>query len=433
MKMSECIDGLFQFLEFKSNSRQFKQLLNRNKVRKFAPANTDPVIRLILRSCSNYASSIIVKSYRTSIASNYKYIKLDNYIKIDSIKDTYYTTDLETNPKCTCLASTSMLMPCKHIFYLRRVEGLEIFDESMINLRWKKNIDPENKTPIPSSLTRIIRIPNLNAAKSIQSQPISSSKEPAKSKGNSRFAKAHRFLQELAGTFVNDSEALYLSKLQQLCEIKEYWENNVSFNITPIDTTNINLDITGNTSLQHNLSSQTPPPQELSPLDPVIDSEPLSYHSDPLSYHSEPLSCHSETLSNHSEPLSYHSEPLSYHSEPPNDYSEPSILAGKKLLKVVGRGRKKDSVYQQQAALAREVDRDVHCEKLLRLILINKARIPEILAGEHLIDEQEILVKFDKLYSTKLKLIKEFKQNLSYMNKYFTIDGLSQLDSLINF
>ena len=349
-------------------------------------SSNDSVIRDIYKSCSNYAADYVINSYRTSLISNYNYVEIDNTYKIKSTKDTYYINSLLST--CTCLSSSNMILPCKHIFFLRRIKNLNIFDIEMIPIRWQNSVYNEKTsndlTDIPNFQQTII-IPNLNSVNSINKNSQKDSTQP-KPTQNSRFSKAHRFLQELAGTFINDNESEYNDKIQLLLTIKEMWENNVQFEIKPIYEKELQLEITSYATTEPEIEIETEP--ETIKETEIIENIP--------------------------------------------------VLAGKKLLKAKSRGRplnrknNKDIDTTQQTPQQLNEQRLITNNKLLSLVVIDKRIIPQVLENKCLIQESEVLVVFDKMYASKQKILDEFKENLSMLQKYFDADALGQLSNLIN-
>ena len=136
-KMSDCIQGLLSYLNFKSKQKIHKDYINRTKTIKQVIGSTDEVIQSIYKTCTSYSASIVSKSYRTSLVSDCKYRQVDGEIQVFSTQDTYIVSKFESvAPTCTCLSSTNMLLPCKHIFFLRRIQNKEIFNPEMIPERW---------------------------------------------------------------------------------------------------------------------------------------------------------------------------------------------------------------------------------------------------------------------------------------------------------
>lgn len=132
-KMNICIEGLLNYLKFKGKQKQRMCIKNVHNA-------TDPIIKQINKICSQYSAKFVVSSYRTLLASKYKFEKVENNFNVFSHRSIYNVTDLQSKRTCTCLSSTNMMFPCKHIFFLRRTHNLPIFDEEMIPLRWKPTV-----------------------------------------------------------------------------------------------------------------------------------------------------------------------------------------------------------------------------------------------------------------------------------------------------
>ena len=63
--------------------------------------------------------------------------------------------------------------------------------------------------------------------------------------------------------------------------------------------------------------------------------------------------------------------------------------------------------------------------KLLALVIISpQCELP--------FDEEHVKVTFGKMYPAKKKLVMEFKQQVPRLQRFFTVDGLTSLNSLLN-
>ena len=137
--MQDCIEGLFKFLGFKSNQKLFKEYINRTKCLKGVQGDSDEVIKKIYENCTAYSAQYVVNSYRTSLFSSYKFETININVNIFSTINSYTISDSDSlSPKCTCLSSANMLLPCKHIFFLNRINDKSIFNPEMIPFRWSK-------------------------------------------------------------------------------------------------------------------------------------------------------------------------------------------------------------------------------------------------------------------------------------------------------
>jgi hypothetical protein len=60
---------------------------------------------------------------------------------------TYMVTNFkECTCKCDCYQSQSMLMPCRHIFFVRFTKGINVFDPEMVPKRLRSNLDIESQS-----------------------------------------------------------------------------------------------------------------------------------------------------------------------------------------------------------------------------------------------------------------------------------------------
>lgn len=109
----------------------------------------------------------------------------------------------KTEPSCNCFDSLSLMVPCKHVFYLRKLHSLSLFESSVILTTNNETIEP-----ITSTKHGVFR----NAPT-----------------GNGKYTETFRLFQELYKNANNSNEAVFQSRIQLLQMINYMWANGVEF------------------------------------------------------------------------------------------------------------------------------------------------------------------------------------------------------------
>ncbi|XP_057308124.1 uncharacterized protein LOC130646010 [Hydractinia symbiolongicarpus] len=151
--LEDFIDGFFTVLYSLRNERDHKAASTLLK-RKVIPFNI---------STPQYQYSNLLTSYALNFVLNQlKEMKnVGNVHKEGTVFKVRGEMHLNVNTNsCTCSFTTSMLLPCRHIFVVRELEGLPLFDESLCADRWTNDFHrkthrmfiSENFTFCPSRL-----------------------------------------------------------------------------------------------------------------------------------------------------------------------------------------------------------------------------------------------------------------------------------------
>ena len=160
--MYSCIVGLFKFLDYKSKQRFDKQKIG--ELRTLYIQGSNPSIsKQITDIASPYASKLVIEHLNLSKKSQYQVEQDKDFITLTSNNGTYIIVDLM---QCNCAFMKQYLLPCKHIFYCRRLNNVELFLPSMINNRW---LSAENDTlkdlmPLHNSPVYLTDIHNIEKA-----------------------------------------------------------------------------------------------------------------------------------------------------------------------------------------------------------------------------------------------------------------------------
>ena len=143
--MHECLEGIFNYILFKDNQTTSNDLIAQIKTTRIQTIERNPKINELLDICTTYASKLIVKQLKSSELCKYSIIdSTQSTISLTSNNSTYHVQNLRS---CTCSIFTTFSIPCKHIFFCRRLKNVDIFDLSLIENRWKK-VEFQNKVTI---------------------------------------------------------------------------------------------------------------------------------------------------------------------------------------------------------------------------------------------------------------------------------------------
>ena len=128
------------------------------------------MINLIYSICSPTIASWLVEQY--TIALNEKYLltecEITDNINVSycssNTKRTYLVRDFTFSTcKCSCYQSQSMLLPCRHIFFVRITKILPVFDPLMVPSRFRLDFDIEALHKGSKTGNNLHTIDNLNS------------------------------------------------------------------------------------------------------------------------------------------------------------------------------------------------------------------------------------------------------------------------------
>lgn len=110
--------------------------------------DVDSCIQKYVESLTQYASDIVQKEIKASNTVSFNYI--------NDITQVCYADNLIVTTTCQCIVQASLL-PCRHIFALRKYFQFPLFDKCLCNERWSKgnllialnfpNVSNDDKTP----------------------------------------------------------------------------------------------------------------------------------------------------------------------------------------------------------------------------------------------------------------------------------------------
>ena len=104
----------------------------KKKVQRYPPESPEVAYLNLL---TGYASSYVIN--QMEIANRFH----DKYQWRTGFTNVYYVQSSEgllevTTTRCSCCFFNSMLLPCRHIFSLRKKNGVSLFDRSLCDNRW---------------------------------------------------------------------------------------------------------------------------------------------------------------------------------------------------------------------------------------------------------------------------------------------------------
>ena len=171
-KFGDCILGIMQFLEYQTTEMTQKLYKLKTKVMVKQKEDRDEVIESIYQTCSEYSATLTIKYYQSSQQCTYKIEQTDQFVTLSSINNNYQVADYESNsPRCSCYENRQSLLPCKHIFFVRKHLNLPLFHTDFIPLRWlKHSMSFQTVTIDATTTTRLVRISYSRANKSKPSQ-----------------------------------------------------------------------------------------------------------------------------------------------------------------------------------------------------------------------------------------------------------------------
>jgi hypothetical protein len=149
------------------------------------PQTNDPIIIEFYKFVSPIIAKWLGAQYTISLDRPYNHILIENTNSLTvSISNKIYTvTDYNMNsPKCSCYDHLSLDLPCRHIFFSRKVTNNNIFLSSMVNSRHLITTTL-NKILCDDQDSLVTKIPNLNHVDSL----LTSKNMDQKSKYNAAF------------------------------------------------------------------------------------------------------------------------------------------------------------------------------------------------------------------------------------------------------
>jgi hypothetical protein len=180
----------------------------------------------------------------------YKLEEDNDLISLLSSKNKYtIVKDTESdNFVCNCYDYSTYLLPCSHIFYVRKHKSLPIFEPEMISwkngfLLDKNTIEPSNNVTFNSN-RRKIHIPSMNRFVVPESNFLTTTE--------SKFIEVRRIMNNLTQIIIKDSDSHMNDRMQIILQINDLFERKIAFKIQPLDENGIIQQLNVN---QQDLSS----------------------------------------------------------------------------------------------------------------------------------------------------------------------------------
>ena len=183
-------------------------------------------------TCTHYA---IIQQVKLARTVSYEISASDQETTVITFEKKTHDVSQE-NGSCSCAFSRTLLMPCRHNFFARIQNGLEVIDCSLVAERWLKSYqvhvrECENmmtKSDVqPSEVT-------MSCIKAIPSLSSTLSK-------NQKHRKILSLSQKLAVLASNCGMPDFRQKYSDIENLISFWENNVSFAIIPTSDTSCHM------------------------------------------------------------------------------------------------------------------------------------------------------------------------------------------------
>jgi ribosomal protein L24 len=128
----------------------------------------------------------------------------------------------------------STLLPCKHIFYIRKHLGLKLFDKNMIPERWK--IDKEDSSASSIETLRKRRSTIISDVHTTSSSTTVTNngnfKNPVDKSG--KYTALYRIVQNGVSKAADDDESMYNYKTDTIKRLFEMWDQGLYVNLVPV-------------------------------------------------------------------------------------------------------------------------------------------------------------------------------------------------------
>lgn len=241
-KMDECLNGIFNYIDFLNRKYSFNAYLTRSKIIKYKDVEAnDPIIDEFYKSTTKTLANYLLVQYQSS-KFEYEVEEYDsanqdlNELTIYSSKNFYTVSDLrENNQKCTCHNYKSNSLPCKHIFYVRRLLKLKEFESTMIPERFRLSYASSFIYKGSRNRKSVVTLDDCdNIEESAPKQKSCTAEE--------KYNLMWRPMQELCQCFSRFNDDEFDDKLSLFMLIKEYFEKKV-FNIFSFYLFSIYLNI----------------------------------------------------------------------------------------------------------------------------------------------------------------------------------------------
>lgn len=160
----------------------------------------------------------IIRSELNKVESiKYHVEKVDSCMEVTSVSDNRKHSVDEQFSSCSCSIWSNYILPCRHIFVCRKSKSIDMYDESLVDPKWKKSVVLNDSLP-SAYVACSPRSVQLKTTKKSQNKMTSVEK----------FLKASEFLKEFASFLSTCGETDFYDKLDYLKHLKEQWMQNES-------------------------------------------------------------------------------------------------------------------------------------------------------------------------------------------------------------
>jgi hypothetical protein len=147
----------------------------RTKTLKVQLFDDDECVKSIREHCTHYSAMLLINAYRISLDANYLLEPInETSTNVLTTLNKYQVKDINMPVlRCTCYNFNTFMLPCKHIFYVRRMQNINnnnemdntskqpIFLAEMVPTRCKKATMESNKQA--TGTNSFLTVVNLNS------------------------------------------------------------------------------------------------------------------------------------------------------------------------------------------------------------------------------------------------------------------------------
>ncbi len=229
-KIDDCLTGLLKYIDFLKNKYMFNAYLTRSKIIKYNDnEEQDPIINDFYQSTTKTLANYLLVQYQLSKFS-YDVEDCDrddqelDELTIFSDKNTHTISGLQkSNQNCTCHNFVSNSLPCKHIFFVRRLLNRKVFESYMIPERYQLNYSSNFIFKATRSRKSLVTMTECESTK--DSPKLNNKRLTSEEKYNMMW----RPMQEMCQCFARFTDEEFYDNLALFMLIKEYFEKKVNF------------------------------------------------------------------------------------------------------------------------------------------------------------------------------------------------------------
>ena len=176
--------------------------------------------------CTQYASDIILSQLKLAHTVDYEISATgDEHFDVTSRGINVYDVNAMEN-QCSCSFKRTLVMPCRHIFAVRRSLSMSLFEDAMVGKRWLKSYQSEGIFDQSSSsigdsddgpLLTKVHVSTLNSESNLTGTLAR----------NQKFRKMQSLCQKLAMIASECGMPQYREKYAQVRRLIDLWENDI--------------------------------------------------------------------------------------------------------------------------------------------------------------------------------------------------------------